>query len=304
MLRILYLEPFDGGSHAAFTRTLTEGLDAHWHVLTLPGRHWKWRMRGAAVHFALDHREALARPYDVILASAFTPLAELRGLAPTLARTPALLYFHENQLAYPAQARQTAERDFHFGFTQLTSALAAQRCVFNSDYNRRSFLDVGAEWLARMPDAVPTEWIRRIAERSVVTGYPVLFPADGAARDAPSPEDLALGPILLWNHRWEHDKDPESFFAALDALASKGVPFRVIVCGERYRASPAVFDPARTALGSRVLHWGYAPTLARYHELLARSHVVVSTARQEFFGVSVLEAVASGARPLVPDRLA
>ena len=51
MTRILYLEPFDGGSHAAFTRTLTGGLDYDWTVLTLPGRHWKWRMRGAAPWF-------------------------------------------------------------------------------------------------------------------------------------------------------------------------------------------------------------------------------------------------------------
>ncbi len=42
---------------------------------------------------------------------------------------------------------------------------------------------------------------------------------------------------------------------------------------------------------------------AEYEALLRRAQVVVSTSRQEFFGVSVVEAVHAGAHPLVPDRL-
>ena len=31
-------------------------------------------------------------------------------------------------------------------------------------------------------------------------------------------------PIILWNHRWEYDKNPEEFFAALDRLERTGAP--------------------------------------------------------------------------------
>ncbi|MEM9388068.1 MAG: DUF3524 domain-containing protein [Pseudomonadota bacterium] len=304
MLRVLYIEPFDAGSHAEFTRAVTTGIEARWTVLSLPGRHWKWRMRGAAVHFSLSHADTLSKPYDVVLASAFLPLAELRGLVPALSTIPTVLYFHENQLAYPVQHEAADGRDHHYGFTQLVSALAADRCAFNSEYNRQSFLDAGRTLLQRMPDAVPQNWIERLETRSVVTGYPLRLGASGEVTDDLPGEPRALGPVLLWNHRWEHDKAPEVFFSALARLQARGVPFRVAVAGERFRTSPAIFEQAHKSLGSRVVHWGYLPSREAYEALLRRSHLAVSTARQEFFGVSTLEAVAHGARPLVPDRLA
>lgn len=304
-LRILYLEPFDAGSHAQFTRTLTTGIEADWTVCTLPGRHWKWRMRGSAAHFALDHGAELRARHDLLLASSFTPLAELVGLVPELATVPAILYFHENQLAYPQRRAEDSQRDLHFGFTQLVSALAAQRCVFNSSYNRDSFVTAARDLLGRMPDAVPASWIERIEARSAVLGLPLDLPAvpPDAYDDAPATA-RADGPIILWNHRWEHDKNPDAFFAALFTLAQRNVPFRVAVCGERYRTEPPVFAAARQRLRPRIVHWGFATSRAEYEGLLQRAHLAVSTADHEFFGVAALEAAHHGAHPLVPDRLA
>ena len=131
MLRVLYLEPFEGGSHAAFTRILTRRVHADWTVCTLPGHHWKWRMRGAVPYWALAAQDILTRPYDLVWASAYVPLAELVGLVPALSRLPKVLYFHENQLAYPQQG-EARERDHHYGVTQLISGLAADRLLFNS----------------------------------------------------------------------------------------------------------------------------------------------------------------------------
>lgn len=316
-MRILYVEPFESGSHATFTRALTQGVPARWTALTLPGRHWKWRMRGVAPWAALEHGEALAGEYDLVLVSSYVPLAELVGLAPALGRVPRILYFHENQLTYPSRGPsrepsressregELAPRDHHFGFTQLVSALAATRCVFNSAYNRDGFLAAGRALLGRMPDAVPRGWIERIEARSEVLGVPVPLP-DEAPREEVAIDDpqRRLGPVIVWNHRWEHDKDPEAFFGALRELDARGVPFRVAVCGQRYRRVPPVLLQARQWLGSRVVHWGYCPTRAEYWEVLSRAQIAVSTARHEFFGVAMLEATHAGAEPLVPDRLA
>jgi glycosyltransferase involved in cell wall biosynthesis len=305
-LKILYIEPFNTGSHALFTRNLTSMLEADWTALTLPGRNWKWRMRGSAAYLIQKHRETLNREYDLLVAGSYLPLVELKGLVPTLAGTPAVLYFHENQLAYPIRDGEHVERDLHFGFTQLVSALGATTCVFNSRYNMESFLEEAEALLRRMPDLRPPELAETVRRRSTVLPVPLDLPGieDDWFEDTPPGPARQKGPVILWNHRWEHDKNPEAFFEALHRLAEESVPFRLIVCGERYTEVPPVFEDARRWLGDRVIHWGYAETRTEYERLLNAAHVAVSTALHEFFGVAVLEATHFGARPLVPDRLA
>ena len=149
MRSVLLVSPYDGGSHAQWARVLTGRIAVDWTVLSLPGRFWKWRMRGAAPYLRQAHAEALDRPYDAVLATSFVALAELLGLAPKLATATTHLYFHENQFAYPV--RVPREWDTHYAVTQLTSALAADHCHFNSAWNRDSFLDGARAWLGKMP---------------------------------------------------------------------------------------------------------------------------------------------------------
>nr|WP_283251121.1 glycosyltransferase [Rhabdothermincola salaria] len=109
--------------------------------------------------------------------------------------------------------------------------------------------------------------------------------------------------MVLWNHRWEYDKAPEDFFAALHALADQGVAFEVAVAGESFRVVPPAFAEARDRLGPRIVHFGTADR-AGYVDLIGRADVVVSTARHEFFGIAVVEAMAAGASAVLPRRLA
>lgn len=298
-MRGVFIEPFDAGSHRAFRQTLVAGLPGEWTSLTCPGRHWKWRMRGSAVWFAETERAVLESGLDVLIASSYLPLAELRGLVPGLAEVPTVFYFHENQLAFPVRREHVGGPDHHFGATQLVSAAAATVSVFNSEFNRESFLDAAARLLKRMPDCVPPRWIDEIRETSRVLPLPLELPARAPAVSERSDE----GPLLLWNHRWEHDKNPESFVDALSTLAAEAVPFRVAFAGQRFRRAPECFERARVELGTRVIHFGEA-TRDEYERILDRADVVVSTANHEFFGVAVIEGVHAGAMPLVPDRLA
>jgi glycosyltransferase involved in cell wall biosynthesis len=311
-VRVLYIEPFCGGSHAAFGEILTAASWASFRSITLPARHWKWRMRASAAWIARAHADALAEPCDLVFASSYLPLAELVGLCPQLAAVPRVLYFHENQLAFPRRELPGREhdgaRDLHFGFTQLISALAATRCVFNSAHNRDSFLQSAADLLARMPDAVPPGWVEAIAERSVVLGLPLALPKLEPAQleDLPASE-RGEGPLIVWNHRWEHDKGPDALVRIVDALLERGVEFRLAVCGQVFRQRPPELIDAeprwRAALGDRLLEFGRIESRAAYLRLLGRAQLVLSTAAHEFFGISVLEAAHCGARPLVPDAL-
>lgn len=298
--RVLYLEPYDGGSHAAFTRTLLGRVPARWTPLTLSGHHWKWRMRGAVPYWALAEADALAAPYDVLWASAYVPLAELFGVAPALAQVPSVLYFHENQLAYPVQDRFHKARDHHYGVSQLLAGLAATRLVFNSAHNRDTFFEAAQALLRALPKPRPPGWLDRLRAKSEVLPLLLDLADEAPAPAAPPHPD---GPLLLWNHRWEHDKAPEDFAQALLTLHARGHRFRVALCGQRFRETPEAFTRLKAALGDRVLCFGDQDRAA-YAGWLRRADLALSTARHEFFGIAMLEAAHAGCDVLVPDALA
>ena len=263
-------------------------------------------MRAAALHFA--ERFAAERPaVDAIFASSMLHAAELRGLLPPAARGLTLvLYFHENQFHYPVQVHD--ERDFHFGWSQALSALSAELVLWNSTFNRDSFLDELQRVVALMPDAQPAGLVADLRARSQVLPVPIdatgLRAEAERARAAAPPAAPTRPCRILWNHRWEHDKGPDLLFDALNALAREGVAFEVAVLGQRFVDAPEAFVGARAALGDRVVAWGYRDNRDDYVALLASCDVALSTARHEFQGLAVLEAAACGAVPLVPDALA
>ncbi len=294
-MRFLFLEPYYGGSHREFADGWRERSRHTIDLVTMPDRFWKWRLRGAAIHLA----RKVSRPesYDGLIASSMLSLAELRGLWGGRC-PPALLYFHENQLTYPVPEGET--RDVQFAVTNVTSALAAERVLFNSHYHRGVFFEGLAATLAMMPDYRPS-WVKAaIEERSAVLHPGCRFPRQTPARQRRAPGEPLL---VIWNHRWEFDKDPDAFFRVIYRLIDQGVELRVALLGENFQFVPQSFLEARERLGSRIAQYGYVADRDEYLGWLARGDVVVSTAIQENFGIAVVEAIRLGCHPLLPARL-
>ncbi|HEX9933668.1 MAG TPA: glycosyltransferase [bacterium] len=164
--------------------------------------------------------------------------------------------------------------------------------------------------LRKMPDFVPENMAESIRGRAKV--MPLGLPAslfstetdDYQGNDERTPPtDSHSPPTVLWNHRWEYDKNPDEFFEVLFDLDRAGVEFRLIVAGENFRTAPAIFEAAREVLAGKIDHFGYVAHCGEYEKLLMRSDIVVSTARHEFYGLSVLEAMAARCYPLLPNRL-
>ncbi len=299
MLRILALEPYYGGSHRAFLDGYRSHSRHRLDLLTMPARKWKWRMRGAALEMGRRTADRVG-DFDVLFVSDFVDLAALLGMhRRALADVPAVAYFHENQLTYPVPNED--ERDYQYGFTNITTCLAADRVLFNSAYHRDSFLDAAESMLRRMPDFVPDWAPDSVRVKSAVVPVGVDLEAIDRARGSVR---SAVGPLrILWNHRWEYDKGAEEFFDVLLELQENNCDFRVAVTGESFRDVPEVFEEARRALADRIDVFGYVADRLDYVSVMLNSDVVVSTATQEFFGISIVEATYAGCTPLLPDRL-
>ncbi len=315
-MRILIIEPFNGGSHAAWAKGYQRHSSHVVEILGLPGKNWKWRMQGAAITLARHYRELLAdgKRYDLILASDMFDLAAFLGLIRKLSGSgsgfgpPVALYFHENQLTYPVSPKeqnQSAGRDRHYGLINFTSALAADVCFFNSAFHRRIFLKALPAFLGRFPDYQELDAVAEIEKKSEVLHLGLdlerlasLRPADDILE---KPNRL---PLILWNHRWEYDKNPTDFFAVLQELVVSGFDFEVAILGEHYQPQPELFLENRELLGQRLLYFGYAESFADYAAWLWRADILPVTSYHDFFGASVIEAVYCNCYPLLPRRLA
>jgi glycosyltransferase involved in cell wall biosynthesis len=283
------LSAYAADSHKAWADWLIDCQPhLHWRRLELPGRFFRWRIRGNPLSW-MD-RLPLGVP-ALMVATSMVDLATLKGLCPRLARVPAIYYFHENQFAYPRSAKQDASVEPQM--VQLYGALAAQRILFNSRFNRDSFLDGVDALMSKMPDAVPDGLRQRLAAKAAICPVPI----------AP----VAAGPksgrrLIVWNHRWEYDKAPDLFADAVLAAADRGADFDLALLGARSAPPPEALVRLRQHLGERIVADGRLDR-ETYHRILGRASIVVSTALHEFQGLAVLEAVSAGARPLVPDAL-
>ncbi|MDL0430304.1 DUF3524 domain-containing protein [Marinobacter sp. TBZ242] len=295
--RILLLSAYDAGSHRRWREQLVASQpDFQWEVLALPPRFFRWRIRGNALTWLQE--PALKAGYDLLIVTSMVDLASLKGFHPHLARTPTILYMHENQFAYPDSGRQHSSAEPKI--VNLYSAVAADQVLFNSAWNRDSFLDGAYRFLEKMPDGLPDGLISSIRGKSHVIPVPIedrLF----VERDCTHNERC---PHLLWNHRWEYDKAPDRLLLMLDTLTAAGQDFRLSVVGEQFRNQPEAFDRIHERHRERIVNWGYLKSRSDYDRLLAEADVAISTALHDFQGLSVLEAMASGCMALAPDRLA
>ncbi|XP_023213911.1 glycosyltransferase-like domain-containing protein 1, partial [Centruroides sculpturatus] len=204
--------------------------------------------------------------------------------------------------------------------------LVADEIVFNSCFNQESFLHALSTYFTIMPKPRPKDLESKIRPKCRVLYYPLtsmalnerlngLLEGDewnnlsesqctSLSKNKDSSDVLDdLTPLhIVWPHRWEHDKNPEEFFEVLYCLKEQH-SFRLSVIGESYSEIPDIFSKAKVALKENIDNWGYRETREEYLRVLASADVVVSTAKQEFFGVAMLEAIQHRCYPLCPNRL-
>lgn len=297
-MNILAVEPFYSASHKAFLK----GVEAHSRHTIVPVKlhykGWKWKMHGDSVQLARMTGQ-VKENIDLLLVSSMTNLPAYLALTnPRFATTPKVMYMHENQLTQPLPEGE--ERDLTYCYVNYLSMLSADRLLFTSQFHLDDFLQALPEFLQHYPEDTEFDAVEVIRSKSIV-----LSPGLDLLRFDAQPDLRSQNkrPVIVWNQRWQFDRNPAMFFRVMNRLFDIDLPFELILAGDSEHEKPAEFAKALERFGEYITHIGYVEEFERYSELLHRGDIVVSTATYEFFCVSMMEAIYSGCHPLVPNRL-
>jgi len=301
-MKIALVEAFFTGSHQKWAEELQIYSSHQIDIFSLKGNYWKWRMHGGAISLAKQFLEK-EQQYDLILATDMMDVALFKSLISAKHNdTPIVLYFHENQLCYPWSETDRdvqKNRDSHYAFINFSSALVSDRIFFNSESHKNAFLGALPNFLKGFPDYNELDSIKKIEERSEVLHLGM----DLQKFDKYKTEQNKK-PLILWNHRWEYDKNPKEFFNALYKMQEKDLDFEVVVLGENFRKIPEEFEIAKEKLKDKIVFMGYAKSFKDYARWLWRANILPVTSNQDFFGGSVVEAIYCNCYPILPNRLA
>tara|TARA_B100000674_G_scaffold478730_1_gene476229 strand:+ start:1464 stop:2633 length:1170 start_codon:yes stop_codon:yes gene_type:complete len=300
-MKILLLEPYYTGSHKQWADGYKHYSDNEIRILKMRGQFWKWRMHGGAITLAKKFNKMSWQP-DRILSTDMLDLTTFLALTKhKTSEIPTAIYFHENQLSYPWSHYDRDvknKRDSHYGFINYSSALAADRLFFNSKFHLDSFVNSTESFLKQFPDYQEKETSKVIEKKSEVLYIGIDFKEIDKYKVSKDDD-----PIIIWNHRWEYDKNPKLFFDALEIIKKEGHKFKLVILGENFSKTPEIFNRSKKYFKDHILHWGYADSFEEYAKWLWRSHILPVTSNQEFFGVSVMEAIYCGIWPILPKRL-
>lgn len=305
-LDICILDPFHTGSHAAWSKGAKEALEGGGHRVTmhtLPGRHWKWRMHGAAATWmqSLRHQP----PPDVVVTTDMCDVAQLRGTMPSSWRdVKVATMFHENQLTFPWSPEDpdsTNGRDNTYAFINITTALASDQVWFNSAHHRDVFLDACESWMSRMPKPHVAN-LRATIEPKCHVIHLGMDLSRWELHKSEQPDSSRTTPVVLWNHRWAWDKGTDAFLQFVHGILDRDLPCQFVMLGQSFEKVPAGWMDMRENMGSRCLQWGHVESREDYINWLWRADIAPVHPHQEYFGLSVVEAMRCGVVPWVPSE--
>jgi len=295
ILKIAAIETFYGGSHRVFIDGLIQHSRHKISLFTLPNQRWRYRIKESASEI-IQNVDTLGE-FDLIFATSLCNVSELKALvSPTC--PPVVLYVHENQHTYPRSTKQ--KRDFQVEWIDFMNSVTADCVLYNSDFHRNGYHQALRTFIQEIPHTTlsPEYWIKRAQKRSIT-----LYPGTDTPNNLTKHSSVNNVPRILWNHRWEYDKQPTLFLNTLLQCMDAGYDFEVILLGESPSEPSKKYKMLIDQLSERIYHSGYVESRKDYFSLLSSADIVVSTAIQENFGLSIVEAIQCGCFPLLPNRL-
>lgn len=161
-------------------------------------------------------------------------------------------------------------------------SLSADVLIFNSNFNKTSFLNSINPFLNIQPDIKLKQIREKIEPKCEVIYYPIKF------HQMPKRNEENYNSMLhlVWPHRWEHDKNPQLLTETLLELNKRQISFKVSIIGENFQTIPECFDGIQEKLGDKLVNFGFL-NRDDYIKCLLNGDIVISTAGHEFYGVSM-----------------
>ena len=297
-MNILAVEPYYSGSHKAFLRGLTRHSKHQIIPIKLNYKGWKWRMHGDSVSLA-EMTKNVPEKIDLLLSSSMMNLPAFIALTnPRFAHVPKIMYMHDNQFTRPIPEGE--QRDMTYCYINYLSMLVADKLIFSSEFHLEDLLEALPVFLDHFPGDKHYITVDQIRKKSVV-----LYPGLDLAYFDQHPDTRSKNerPVIVWNQRWQFDRNPAMFFRVLNRLNDIDIAFDLILAGDSKHGKPEEFTKAWQRFGKQIRHFGYVDDKESYSQLLHAGDIVVSTASYEFFCVSIMEAIYCGCHPLVPNTL-
>jgi len=302
-MNILLIEPFYIGSHKQWAEGYKNHSKHNIEIIYLKGIYWKWRMHGGAITLSKKFNNYVkqnGKP-DLILVTDMLNLPVFTSFS-DVSEVPIVSFFHENQITYPWSTQdrdKEKNRDHHYGFINYTTALRSDLIMFNSKFHKNIFIKELKKFLKQFPDHNDLYNVDEIANKSIVS----YLGLDLKKFDQYKNNTHNEIPTILWNHRWEYDKNPDDFFNCLKRIKEEKIKFKLIILGEEFQTEMQVFTEARDYFSDEIIHMGYCESFSEYAAFLNKADIIPVTTNQEFFGVSVIEAIYCDVYPLLPNRL-
>lgn len=204
------------------------------------------------------------------------------------------MYWHENQFEYPNK------KAHYIGFKELQNFISSDINIFNSYFHKDDFYKKARKELKKFNlDDLYVVLDKKYNSSSVV------YPGFDIKNIIPFNNKKQKNniPILLWNHRWSKDKDYFMFFSMMRHLKKSGYKFKLNVFGEAVLANNNDFMYFKEQMEAHINKFGFLSSKTEYYEEVSKSDIVISTAIEENFGISIVESMYLGVSPILPNRL-
>lgn len=313
-MNICLIEGYASGSHLYFAECLKEELKRQYSwdlsIVSTPGRHWRTRLQKGHGLLVEKLKEKLATKEipspELFIVTSLTDTAAFRGLLPReLSKVPIIQYMHENQMSYPLnpnnQGLETAkilQKNVIPGY-HLNQLLGSDLMVFNSDFHRRDFFEHLDGFLSDHGEKELKKKVHSLKSQAKVLPIGLPFPSRELTPFSKRPKRL------LWNHRWEYDKNPEFFSSQIQKLLKENGDWQLSLLGENKEGHKSLvcFDELKAQFPDHITHFGHLKNRTEYYQAISECRLLPVTSHHDFLGLAIIEAMIFGVIPLLPKRL-